>query len=35
MNKIINRFLFAGGNPMPILHLRQPRIAYSVCGPFI
>ena len=34
MNKITNKFLLAGGTFMPELHLKQPRFAYSACGPF-
>ena len=34
MNEIINNFLLAGDRFMPEMHLRQPRFAYSACGPF-
>ena len=34
MNTIINKFLLAGDKFMPEMHLRQPRFAYSACGPF-
>ena len=34
MNNIINKFLLAGDKFMPEMHLRQPRIVYSACGPF-
>ena len=34
MNNIINKFLLAGDKFMPEMHLRQPRIVYSTCGPF-
>ena len=34
MNNIINKFLLAGDKFMPEIHLRQPRFAYSACGPF-
>ena len=34
MNYIINKFLLAGDKFMPEMHLRQPRITYSACGPF-
>ena len=34
MNNIINKFLLAGDTFMPEMHLRQPRLVYSVCGPF-
>ena len=34
MNNVINKFLLAGDKFMPEMHLRQPRFAYSGCGPF-
>ena len=34
MNNIINKFLLAGDNFMPEMHLRQPRFVYNACGPF-
>ena len=34
MNEIVNRFLLAGGNFMPEMHLKQPGFNYSACGPF-
>ena len=34
MNKIINKFLLAGDKFMPEMHLWQPGITYSACGPF-
>ena len=34
MNNIINKFLLAGDNFMPEMHLRQPQIVYSACGTF-
>ena len=34
VNAIINKFLLAGGKFMPEMHLRQPGLTYSVCGPF-
>ena len=34
MNKIVNKFLFAGVKILTELHLRQPRFTYSACGPF-
>ena len=34
MNNIINKFLLAGDNFMPEMHLRQPRFVYSACGTF-
>ena len=34
MNNVINKFLLAGDQFMPEMHLRQPRFVYSACGPF-
>ena len=34
MNKIVNNFLLAGDKVMPEMHLKQPAITYSACGPF-
>ena len=34
MNDIINKFLLAGDNFMPEMHLKQPGFAYTACGPF-
>ena len=34
MNEIVNRFLLAGNKFMPEMHLRQPELTYSTCGPF-
>ena len=34
MNKIVNKFLFAGNKFMPEMHLKQPEFTYSACGPF-
>ena len=34
MNKIITKFLVAGDKLLPQLHLRQPGLTYSACGPF-
>ena len=34
MNDIINKFLLAGDEFMPEMHLRQPQFTYSACGPF-
>ena len=34
MNDIIKKFLLAGDKFMPEMHLRQPGLTYSVCGPF-
>ena len=34
MNNIINKFLLARDKFMPKMHLRQPQLIYSACGPF-
>ena len=34
MNKFINKFLSTGDKFMPELHLKQPGLTYSACGPF-
>ena len=34
MNKIINKFLLTGAKFIPELHLKQPGITCSACGPF-
>ena len=34
MNNVMNKFLFAGDKFMPEMHLRQPQLVYSTCGPF-
>ena len=34
MNKIVNKFLLAGDNFMPEMHLKQPGFTYSAYGPF-
>ena len=34
MNNIINKFLLAGDKFMPEMHLKQPQLVYSACGPF-
>ena len=34
MNNIINKFLLAGDEFMPEMHLRQPQFTYNPCGPF-
>ena len=34
MNEMINKFLLAGDRFMPEMHLRQPVVTYSTCGPF-
>ena len=34
MNEIVNKFLLAGDQSMPKMHLKQPGFTYSACGPF-
>ena len=34
MKNIINKFLLAGDKFMLEMHLRQPQLTYSDCGPF-
>ena len=34
MNEIVNKFLLAGDNFMPEMHLRQPGFTYSACREF-
>ena len=34
MNEIVNKFLLAGDNFMPEMHLKQPGFTYSGCGLF-
>ena len=34
MNEIVNKFLLTGDKFMPKMHLRQPGLTYSACGPF-
>ena len=34
MNNTINKLLLAGDKFMPAIHLRQPQLTYSACGPF-
>ena len=34
MNEIVNKFLLAGDKFMPEMHLEQPGLTYSACGPF-
>ena len=34
MNEIVNKFLLAGDKFMLEMHLKQPRLTYSACGPF-
>ena len=34
MNEIVNKFLLAGNNFMPEIHLKQPGFTFSTCRPF-
>ena len=34
MNEIVNKYLLAGYEFMPEIHLKQPGFTYSACGPF-
>ena len=34
MSDIINKYLLVGDKFMPEMHLRQPGLTYSACGPF-
>ena len=34
MNEIVNKFLLAGNKFMPEIHLKQPGLTSSACGPF-
>ena len=34
MNEIWNKFLLTGDTFMPEMHLKQPGITFSACGPF-
>ena len=34
MNEIVKKFLLTEDKYMPEMHLKQPRLTYSVCGPF-
>ena len=34
MNNTTNKLLLAGDKLMPEIHLRQPQLTYSACGPF-
>ena len=34
MNEIVYKFLLAGDNFTPEIHLKQPGFTYSACGPF-
>ena len=35
MNEVVNKFLLAGNNSIPEMHLKQPGFTYSACGLFI
>ena len=34
MKNTISKLLLAGDKFMPEIHLRQPQLTYSACGPF-
>ena len=34
MNEIVNKFLLVGDKFLPEMHLKQPGLTYSACGPF-
>ena len=34
MDEIVSKFLLAGHKFMPEMHLKQPGLTYSACGPF-
>ena len=34
MNEKVNKFLLAEGKFLPEMHLKQPDVTYSACGPF-
>ena len=34
MNEIVNKFLLAGNELMPEMHLKQPEFTYRACEPF-
>ena len=34
MNEIVNKFLLVRDKFMPEMHLKQPSLTYSACGPF-
>ena len=34
MNEIVNKFLLVGDESMPEMHLKQPGLTYTACGPF-
>ena len=34
LNEIVKRFLLAGDQFRPEMHLKQPGFTYSPCGPF-
>ena len=33
-NETVNKFLLAGDDSMPEMHLKQPGFTYSACGTF-
>ena len=34
INEKVNKFLLAEGKFLPEMHLKQPDVTYSACGPF-
>ena len=34
MNEIVNKFSLVGDKFIPEMHLKQPVVTYSACGPF-
>ena len=34
MNEIVNKILLVGDKFVPEMHLKQPCVTYSACGPF-
>ena len=34
MNATVNKLLLTGDKLMPEMHLKQPGLTYSACGPF-
>ena len=34
MNEIVNKLLLSGDKFMPEMHLKQPRVTDTACGPF-
>ena len=34
MNEIVNKYLLVGDKSVPEMHLKEPGLTYSACGPF-